>query len=368
MRVVDIESPSSPMKKLAAVLLSVLFSLAVAEAGLRLYYGSKEPESFREALRQAERNRPAPGAKLTLGDMVQASRFDDVVYELKPNLSGVFKGARVRTNSHGMRGAREYSLEKPPGTYRIAGIGDSNMFGWGVAEGEPYLQILERRLGEMAGDGRRFEVLNFGVPGYNTAIEVASFERKALAYDPDLVVIHFIGNDFGLPYFMQPPQERRAAAGSYLAQLLKTRFGSMEDEVDPDLLGHDRSRLDPEYRRQVRSQYQYMLGPEGYRRAMARLGALARSRGIPVIVLALGGSGERGSLATEAAKANGFDFLNAAPRFYAYLVEHGMGDDKKDWKRTFRIPNDGHPNRLAHQLYAEVLLEELKRRGIAGRR
>ena len=139
------------MKKLAAVLLSVLLSLAVAEAGLRLYYGAKEPEDFREALRRAERNRPVPGAKLTLGDMVQASRFDDVVYELKPNLSGVFKKAHVRTNSQGMRGTREYSLEKPPGTFRIVGIGDSNLFGWGVAEGEPYLQILERRLGELAG-------------------------------------------------------------------------------------------------------------------------------------------------------------------------------------------------------------------------
>ena len=352
------------MKKLLLVLLSLLLGLGAAEVGLRLYYGSEEAEDFREALRRAERTRPAPGGKITLGEMVQASRFEDVVYELKPNLSGVFKGAPVRTSPQGLRGTREYSLEKPPGTFRIVGIGDSNMFGWGVGEGEPYLQILERRLNEMSGGRRRFEVLNFGVPGYNAAIEVATFEHRALPFDPDLVVIHFIGNDFGLPYFMQPPAERRAAARSYLWQLLKVRFGSSEDEVDPDLLGHDRSRLDPEYRAQVRGQYQHMLGVEGYKRAMAKLARLARERGIPVIVLALGDTGEMGGLSRRVAKANGLGFLNAAPRFYTYLVENGLGTEKQNWKKTFRIPHDGHPNQVAHRLYAEVLLAEMARRGL----
>lgn len=351
------------MKKLLLILLSLLLALGAAEIGLRLYYGSEEAEDFREALRRAERTRPAPGGKLTLGEMVQASRFEDIVYELKPNLFGVFKGAPVRTSPQGLRGRREYSLKKPPGTFRIVGIGDSNMFGWGVGEGEPYLQILERRLNERS-KGQRFEVLNFGVPGYNAAIEVATFEHRALPFDPDLVVIHFIGNDFGLPYFMQPPAERRAATRSYLWQLLKVRFGSSEDEVDPDLLGHDRSRLDPQYRAQVRGQYQHMLGVEGYKRALEKLARLTRERGIPVIVLALGDVGETGGLSRRVAAANGLAFLNAAPRFYTYLVENGLGTEKQNWKKTFRIPRDGHPNPVAHRLYAEVLLAEMARRGL----
>lgn len=238
------------------------------------------------------------------------------------------------------------------------------MFGWGVGEGEPYLQILEQRLDELPNGRRRFQVLNFGVPGYNAAIEVASFEHKALAYDPDLVVIHFIGNDFGLPYFMQPPEARQAAARSYLWQLLEARFGSSQDEVDPDLLGHDRSRLDPDYRAQVRGQYQHMLGTDGYKRAMAKLARVTRARGIPVIVMALGDVGERGGLSRRVAAANGLGFLNAAPRFYSYLVENGLGADKQAWKKTFRIPRDGHPNQVAHRLYAEVLLAEMARRGL----
>ena len=44
------------------------------------------------------------------------------------------------------------------------------MFGWGVGEGEPYLEIVERRLNERAQPGRRYEVLNFAAPGYNIVI------------------------------------------------------------------------------------------------------------------------------------------------------------------------------------------------------
>lgn len=93
---------------------------------------------------------------------------------------------------------------------------------------------------------------------------------------------------------------------------------------------------------------------------MARLGALTRARGIPVIVLALGGAGERGSLTRQAAEENGFTFLDASPRFYRYLVENNLGNGKAVWQETFRIPHDGHPNRLAHELYAEVLEEAVR--------
>jgi hypothetical protein len=223
------------------------------------------------------------------------------------------------------------------------------MFGWGVGEGEPYLQILEQRM------GRGFEALNFGVPGYNAVMEAATYEHRAAALDPDLVIVHFIGNDFGLPHFLQAPEAARSPVRSYLWELLQARFGSKEDEVDPGLLPHDRSRLPPELRQQARGQYAHMVGPDAYRKAMARLGELTRARGIPVLILSLGGSGEEGNLARQAAEANGFTFLDASPRFYQYLVEHRLGDGKQVWRSTFRIPHDGHPNRLAHQLYAEVL-------------
>ena len=336
-----------PLFAIGALLLSTLAALLLAEVGLRVYFASREPEDFAAALRNA-RNAPRTGA-LALGQIVQESRYPDVVYELRPGIDGTFRGQTLRTNSLGIRGAREYAREKPAGTFRAVGLGDSNMFGWGVGEGEPYLQILEQRLGQ------RFEALNFGVPGYNAVMEVATYEHRAAALDPDLVIVHFIGNDFGLPHFLQAPEAARSPARSYLWELLQARFGSKEDEVDPGLLPHDRSRLDPELRREARGRYAHMVGKEAYVKAMARLGELTRAGGIPVIILSLGGAGEQGNLARQAAEANGFTFLDASPRFYRHLVENHLGDGKQVWRSTFRIPHDGHPNRLAHRLYADVL-------------
>jgi hypothetical protein len=74
----------------------------------------------------------------------------------------------------------------------------------------------------------------------------------------------------------------------------------------------------------------------------------------------LGRFGEQGNLARRAAAANGFIFLDASPRFYRYLLENHLKDRKEVWRSTFRIPHDGHPNRLAHRLYAEVLKEAVR--------
>ena len=356
------------LQRLALLCLSLLLALALAEIGLRIWLRTRGGAGdFHTALLRA-RGAPTHGA-FTLIQLVQASAVPDIVYELRPDLAGTFRGLPLRTDHHGLRGALDFKPEKPAGTYRIAVLGDSNTFGWGVGEGEPYVQIVQQRLDALGGPGRdhRFEVLNFGVPGYNAAMEVATYEHKAAPFAPDLVVIHFIGNDLELPHFMQPPESLRSTSHVYLWEVLQARFGSMQDETDPDLLAHDRSALDPEVRRQVRGQYQHMVGPEAYRREMAHLGALTRTRHIPVLVMALGDVSGAGSLAHQAADANGFRFLDASPRFYRYLVEHGSGTEKADWQRMFRIPHDGHPNRLGHQLYAEVLLEELRAMGVMER-
>ena len=357
--------PRQRIVRLALLALSLVLALVLAEVGLRLWFRAHGGAGdFHAALLRA-RGAPTRGA-FTLIELVQASAVPDIVYELRPGLEGTFRGQTVRTNSNGLRGARDFTPEKPAGTFRIAVLGDSNTFGWGVGEGEPYVQIVQRQLDTVARD-RRFEVLNFGVPGYNTTMEVATYEHKAAPFAPDLVVIHFIGNDLDLPHFMQPPESLHTAVHSYLWDLLRARFGSMQDEADPDLLSHDRSKLDPEYRQKVRGQYQHMVGPDAYRREMARLGALTRARKIPVIVMALGDVSGEGSLAHQAAGANGFRFLDASPRFYRYLEEHNLGTEKADWQHTFRIPHDGHPNRLGHQLYAEVLMDELKAMGVVRR-
>jgi hypothetical protein len=96
----------------------------------------------------------------------------------------------LTVNRWGMRD-RDTSLEKPPGTYRIALLGPSHVMGSGVADGETFADYLEERLNESAGAASpvRYEVLNFGVAGYSLLAQLAMLEDRVFAFQPDAVFI-----------------------------------------------------------------------------------------------------------------------------------------------------------------------------------
>jgi hypothetical protein len=85
-----------------------------------------------------------------------------------------------------MREDRDYPEARRPGSVRILGIGDSGMYGWACEQDENYLAILETNLNRR-GDGVFYEVLNTGVPGYNTQQEVQALKEKWARYKPDIV-------------------------------------------------------------------------------------------------------------------------------------------------------------------------------------
>lgn len=97
----------------------------------------------------------------------------------------------VRMNSHGMRDV-EHAVAKPPGTYRIAILGDS------YAEARE-LDIEKSYWGQLGGllescpdlAGRKIEVLNFGAVGYGTAQEYLQYRERVWKFAPDLVVLSF---------------------------------------------------------------------------------------------------------------------------------------------------------------------------------
>lgn len=95
-----------------------------------------------------------------------------------------------RTNSHAQRD-RERTMEKPAGVRRILLLGDSVVEGYGLREDA----TISRQLEELYTDGA-IEVLNFGVSAYCTRAEVELLEVKGLRFDPDLVILVFVENDF----------------------------------------------------------------------------------------------------------------------------------------------------------------------------
>lgn len=100
-----------------------------------------------------------------------------------------FQQVIVHTNSAGFRGAREYAVPKPSGVFRVAAIGDSFVFGFGVQDPETYSALLESQ-------SQSREVLNLGVPGYGIDQIYLSYREVARKYRPDLVLVGIFPEDF----------------------------------------------------------------------------------------------------------------------------------------------------------------------------
>src|SRR5262249_19155124 len=109
--------------------------------------------------------------------------------------------------------------EAAPGTVRILGLGDSVMFGWGVAEEDSCLRQLERLLRERQ-PAVRWEVVVTAVPGYNTVMEVATLVDLGLALQPALVLLDIVGNDTELPTFVPREPDCWSLSTSFLANYL----------------------------------------------------------------------------------------------------------------------------------------------------
>lgn len=113
-------------------------------------------------------------------------------FSLQPNQVSFTADQPFRTNSLGLRGP-EIRARKPPGTRRILILGDSIASGYGVSEDETFARRLERR--PRASDPHPVEVVNAGVPSYNTAQEVEFLAERGVALDPDIVLLALYWND-----------------------------------------------------------------------------------------------------------------------------------------------------------------------------
>jgi hypothetical protein len=92
----------------------------------------------------------------------------------------------VEINSQGWRGP-EVAIEHPPGTFRIALLGDSFIEAFEVPFEETVGEVLERRLSELW--QVPVEVLNFGQGGYGTAQQQLTLHHEVWKYSPDLVLL-----------------------------------------------------------------------------------------------------------------------------------------------------------------------------------
>ena len=141
----------------------------------------------------------------------QITSFDDLsfrrsAWSFRPNSrQDSYIGVPVTINNLGLRGP-DTTLEKPPGVFRIIGVGDSITFGYGVRVEDTFLQVLERDLNDSAPADLHYEVLNAGIPATGLEYYTHFIEDVAPAMHPDLIVVCMALNDID-PLLDPEPRE-----------------------------------------------------------------------------------------------------------------------------------------------------------------
>lgn len=352
--------------ELLLLLASIALSVLLAEGILRVHYAV----TYSGTLEDMKSDLPPPGTEARLGDLLMASAYPRLVYQLKPHLDEVrWKGVSVSTNSQGFREATEPGPREER-TIRVVGLGDSVMFGLGVEESERYMDVLEERLNQQF-PAVRWQTITLAVPGYNLVTEVEALKRYGLEYAPDLVIYGFVFNDFCLPNFVSRRRSiwsfdsfikyywNRSGAG----EVLGNRKGvTLDDQsVTPaSLRTQDRDLFEQSYctAENFSPEYQYLVGEENFQLALAELAKIGRRRGIPTIFLSYGAA----TSADKVPLPEGVTFIDLYPLYWKYLRKnHYRNILKSDLVLS---ETDLHPSAKGHRMIGTALAERLVKLGL----
>jgi hypothetical protein len=177
------------VQKLLVFLFATILAIAIAETATRIYafgwsaFNYEKINSFDNAFRSG---------------IVKTSALKGLEYELVPSLNIWYKLTPFKTNKLGLRD-EPCNKNRKPGFRRIAIIGDSFTMGTGVEHNQLYHTIAEQKLNRVK-DTVAYELLNFGVTGYNLNKYEIQLKETVVEFKPDEVVIGFCAyNDHFLP-------------------------------------------------------------------------------------------------------------------------------------------------------------------------
>ena len=347
------------LQNLALLITSVLFTLLVAEVGFRIMAYRNSLQSLENLSESYEM--PPAGEEATIGSMIRISKNPRIIYEFIPNLDVTFLGQPVHTNALGFRGD-QIAPEKPENTIRIVGIGDSQMFGWGVADGEEYLAVLSKKLNENC-PTHSWEVVNTGVPGYNTVMELETLRSKGLVYQPNYVIVGFIGNDFALPNFIRGEDEnfytlKKSFMVSYFRETATHR--NLTDAPIGD--GRVGFESDPE---KVPAEYQDMVGESAVLQALEELKELSVQHDFEVIFFMdnwYRRLGERQKRLQDACRDLGFNFVSGYHIWDKFAEKDSLPDPQA---ARFLSETDPHASALSHRATGQYLAELIQSKAFA---
>ncbi|MEN6624978.1 MAG: GDSL-type esterase/lipase family protein [Candidatus Sumerlaeia bacterium] len=336
--------------KIPALMLCVtLFSAALlVEIGLRAVVDANYKGQMKDLPPDPPRDLSRP---VQYPEMVKFDPDPKIQFVLRPGMDVIFRDARVQINNLGFRDD-PVTFQKPPRTLRVLGLGDSTMFGFGVARNERYLDLLEAEMNALLGPGWKVDFIDAAVPGYNTTQENEMLLKQGLRFGPDAVIVQFDKNDsqtimtYAKPDFF------------FSRKLLMTRLGSVLAGEFSDirafyLLDQENLLDSPDY------PYAGWTAIEKAYRDMART---CKERGIPLFgVMAFEDIGlmddDLQPLSRRVVnlwQRIGITPVNSLPTAMAYLRE-----TNQRWTTVTRTADDHHPNPIGHALIAKTILPHI---------
>jgi hypothetical protein len=251
-------------------------------------------------------------------------------------------------------------MPKPAGSYRLAVIGDSLTYGGGVSVEARFSNLLERRLNERAGPGRRYEVFNFGRPGWNTRQQVRVLRRLVLGTQPDFVLLQWYVNDVEsrgdargrpVPHRLIPfaGVHRALLRGSALYALLVPQWARLEEAlglVEPHAAYMYRSFGDPDAPRSRDAMDQLREFVTSCRRHGAGVGIVLFPRVGPDLADGTYAYGYLHERVLDVCRDEGVGCVDLRTPFAAHA----------DYQKLWVTPLDAHPSALANRIAADLLM------------
>jgi lysophospholipase L1-like esterase len=257
---------------------------------------------------------------------------------------------------------RLYAIPRPAEVFRIVALGDSMTFGFGVPMGKSFVDQME----EMINRGGKYvptEILNLGVPGFNTYEEYKALIAMGDKLEPHLVLLNYFPNDVmpdryhPSPFAVCPPDVlpfgglRDFFLSFALFRVFHDGYFMIRFGANPDSLGFT-SYL-KERNPGLACSFYYLRGIKSF----------CEMRRIPLLVTIVPWLSPQLTAENPAPEAYVTEHLSA--RFREMGIEPlDMCPALAGYSASRLSLSDTHPNELAHGLFAEYLLKKLTEKNL----
>jgi hypothetical protein len=312
------------------MLFSTVFSFLIVEQAYRFYLFKSASFSIKKM------NSIHP---IGFSGLIKPSNYDEIIYELKPNLDTYFKLAKFKTNSTGLRD-KDYSLSKSSDIYRVAVIGDSYVMPSGVEIEKSFHSLLENKLNKEQTD-LIYEFINFGVGGYNLRQYLGVITLKAKEYNPDLIIVGFCyTNDHRMPSkqkIMKPYKVKPKTYPFYHSYVFKSLARMLKKQPIVKKYKNNEKIFS-------KKQENYMI------HIFSEMKTFSKKANIPIIIIYL--TNNYNKIYSDKLR----DIVESSGLSFADVSVPIKGLDVNDY---MIYPTDIHPNEKAHAIFAEQLYKYL---------